>query len=293
MLHTWGRQLQYHPHIHYLVPGGAVSSQDRRWHACSPGFYLPVHALSAIFRAKFRDAMAAQGLLAEIPAAVWEIDWNVNCQAVGSGEATLEVSGPLCVQGGHLRSPHRALRRHRGGVPLPQGALQRLRTMALPPFAFIHRFLQHVLPSGFMKVRYYGFVSPSFAMPLDADQGSRGDGAGLRAAARPGSDRTTPADVLPTLWGPAALSAHHPAATRALADRPDLTTDDAFASSCLAPVLAPVAAHTAWVRSASRSLAPGRQACYCPPRARAAAMTLAALAEPSLNRLGNTPMDSS
>jgi hypothetical protein len=89
VLHTWGRQLQYHPHIHYLVPGGAVSSQDGRWHASSPGFYLPVHALSAIFRAKFRDAMAAQGLLGEIPAAVWEIDWNVNCQAVGSGEATL------------------------------------------------------------------------------------------------------------------------------------------------------------------------------------------------------------
>ena len=46
VLHTWGRQLQYHPHIHYLVPGGALSSQDRRWHASSPGFYLPVLSLT-------------------------------------------------------------------------------------------------------------------------------------------------------------------------------------------------------------------------------------------------------
>lgn len=90
VLHTWGRQLQYHPHIHYLVPGGAVSSEDGRWHASSPGFYLPVHALSAIFRAKFRDAMHAAGLLGEIPTQVWNIDWNVNCQAVGNGQTTLK-----------------------------------------------------------------------------------------------------------------------------------------------------------------------------------------------------------
>jgi hypothetical protein len=51
---------------------------------------LPVHALSRIFRAKFRDLIDAQGLLGQIPAAVWELDWNVNCQAVGNGEATLK-----------------------------------------------------------------------------------------------------------------------------------------------------------------------------------------------------------
>jgi hypothetical protein len=167
VLHTWGRQLQYHPHIHYLVPGGAVSSQDGRWHASSPGFYLPVHALSAIFRAKFRDAMAAQGLLGEIPAAVWEIDWNVNCQAVGSGEATLKylaryvfkvaISDPRIVRFDDTHVVFRYRKVHSN----------RVRTMALPVFAFMHRFLQHVLPTGFMKLRYYGFVSPSFAMPLE------------------------------------------------------------------------------------------------------------------------------
>jgi hypothetical protein len=157
--------LQYHPHIHYLVPGGALSSQDGRWHASSPGFYLPVHALSAIFRAKFRHAMAAQGLLTEIPAAVWEIDWNVNCQAVGSGQATLKylaryvfkvaISDSRIVRFDDTQVWFRYRKVHSN----------RVRTMALPIFQFRHRFLQHVLPSGFMKLRYYGFVSPNFSMP--------------------------------------------------------------------------------------------------------------------------------
>ena len=167
VLHTWGRQLQYHPHIHYLVPGGAVSSEDGRWHASSTGFYLPVHALSAIFRAKFRDAMDAAGLLGEIATQVWSIDWNVNCQAVGSAETTLKylaryvfkvaISDSRIVRFDDTQVWFRYRKVHSN----------RPRTMALPIFAFMHRFLQHVLPTGFMKVRYFGFLSPSFAMPLE------------------------------------------------------------------------------------------------------------------------------
>ena len=90
VLHTWGRQLQYHPHIHYVVPGGALSSEDGAWHASSPGFFLPVKALSKIVRAKFWDRMDRAGLLAQIPAEVWQQDWNVHCQAVPSAEASIE-----------------------------------------------------------------------------------------------------------------------------------------------------------------------------------------------------------
>jgi Transposase zinc-binding domain/Putative transposase len=61
VLHTWGRVLHYQPHIHYLVPGGALASEDRRWHPSSIGFYLPVRALSRIFRAKFRDELKRRG----------------------------------------------------------------------------------------------------------------------------------------------------------------------------------------------------------------------------------------
>jgi len=167
VLHTWGRQLQYHPHIHYLVPGGALSSQDGRWHACSPGFYLPVHALSAIFRAKFRDAMEGADLLAEIPAEVWNIDWNVHCQAVGSGQTTLKYLARYVFK--VAISDQRIVRFDDTQVWFRYRKVHsnRVRTMALPIFEFMHRFLQHVLPRGFMKVRYYGFVSPSFSMPLE------------------------------------------------------------------------------------------------------------------------------
>lgn len=167
VLHTWGRQLQYHPHIHYLVPGGAVSTQDGRWHACSPGFYLPVHALSRVFRAKFRDAIAAQGLLDQIPGAVWEVDWNVNCQAVGNGAATLKYLARYVFK--VAISDSRIVRFNDTHVVFRYRKVHsnRLRTMRLAAFAFIHRFLQHVLPTGFMKVRTFGFLSSSFAMPRD------------------------------------------------------------------------------------------------------------------------------
>jgi hypothetical protein len=61
VLHTWGRTLEFHPHIHYIVPGGALSSTDGLWHPSRIDFYLPVKALSQIFKAKFRDAMREAG----------------------------------------------------------------------------------------------------------------------------------------------------------------------------------------------------------------------------------------
>lgn len=167
VLHTWGRCLQYHPHIHFVVPGGAFDSRTRHWHATSPGFYLPVQALSIIFRAKFRDAMAAAGLLQDIPAAVWTTDWNVNCQAVGEAEASLRYLARYVFK--VAISERRIVSVDDAYVSFQYRKVNsnRLRTMRLPVMAFMHRFLQHVLPRGFMKVRYFGFLSPSFAMPLE------------------------------------------------------------------------------------------------------------------------------
>jgi hypothetical protein len=90
VLHTWGRQLQYHPHIHFVVPGGAISSEDGNWHPSSPTFYLSVLALSPIYRAKFRARIEKVGLFSQIPAEVWKKDWNVNCQAVGDAQASIK-----------------------------------------------------------------------------------------------------------------------------------------------------------------------------------------------------------
>ncbi|OFW19227.1 MAG: transposase [Acidobacteria bacterium RIFCSPLOWO2_02_FULL_59_13] len=167
VLHTWGRQLQYHPHIHYLVPGGAISSTDRQWHASSAGFYLPVRALSKIFRAKFRDAMAAQGLLAAIPAEAWDIDWNVNCQPVGDGQASLAYLARYVFKVAISERRIVSIDEHAVTFRYRKVHSNRARTMRLPIAEFLRRFLQHVLPTGFMKVRYYGFLSPSCSVPIE------------------------------------------------------------------------------------------------------------------------------
>ena len=86
--------LQYHPHIHYIVCGGALGSADGSWHPSRIDFFLPVKALSKIFRAKFRDLMEQAKLLDRIPPDVWQIAWNVNCQAVASSDATLKYLAP-------------------------------------------------------------------------------------------------------------------------------------------------------------------------------------------------------
>jgi Putative transposase/Transposase zinc-binding domain len=167
VLHTWGRTLQYHPHIHYVISGGAIRSSDCSWHASRTDFFVPVQALSVIFRAKFRDLMKQANLFDQIPPAVWQIAWNVNCQAVGSSEATLKYLAPyvfkVAISNSRIRGVHdrTVLIRYR------KPHSQRPRTLALDVMEFIRRFLQHVLPTGFMKIRYYGFMNPNCAVSLD------------------------------------------------------------------------------------------------------------------------------
>jgi hypothetical protein len=167
VLHTWGRTLEYHPHIHYIVPGGALSTSDGLWHPSGIDFYLPVRALSVIFKAKFRDEMKEAGLFEQIPSDLWQIDWNVNSQAVGSSEASLKYLAPYVFRVAISNS--RILKVVDRTVFIRYRKLHghRLRTLALEVMEFIRRFLQHVLPTGFMKIRYYGFMNPNCSVPLD------------------------------------------------------------------------------------------------------------------------------
>lgn len=167
VLHTWGRQLQYHPHIHYVVPGGALSSQDGLWHPSNSAFYLPVKALSLIFRAKFRDRMEKAGFLNEISTEAWQKSWNVNCRAVGDGRASIKYLARYVFRVAITDS--RIIKVEDGKVffRYKKQKSNRLRTMELETAEFIRRFLQHVLPTGFMKVRYYGFLSPTSKVTLD------------------------------------------------------------------------------------------------------------------------------
>jgi hypothetical protein len=167
VLHTWGRTLEFHPHIHYVVPGGALSTTDGLWHPSRIDFYLPVRALSQIFKAKFRDEMKEAGLFDQIPPEVWQIDWNVNSQAVGSSEATLKYLAPYVFRVAISNSRILKVENRTVFIRYRQPHSNRPRTLALEVLEFIRRFLQHVLPTGFMKVRYYGFMNPNCGVSLD------------------------------------------------------------------------------------------------------------------------------
>ncbi len=167
VLHTWGRQLQYHPHIHYIVPGGAISKEDGSWHPSRIDYYLPVRAMSKIFRAKFCDKMKKAGLLPKIPADVWTIDWNVNCQAIGSSESSIKYLAPYVFKVAISDSRIVKVENREVYFRYKKTGSERWRTMNLDATEFIRRFLQHVLPTGFMKVRYYGFLNTSCSISLD------------------------------------------------------------------------------------------------------------------------------
>jgi hypothetical protein len=167
VLHTWGRTLEYHPHIHYIVTGGALSSRDGLWHPSRIDFYLPVRALSVIFKAKFRDAMEEDGLLDQISPEVWQSEWNVNCQAVGPSERSLKYLAPYVFKVALSNSRIVGITGRTVFIRYRKSHSHRDRILALDVMEFIRRFLQHVLPTGFMKVRYYGFMNPNCGISLD------------------------------------------------------------------------------------------------------------------------------
>ncbi|MGH3860306.1 IS91 family transposase [Actinokineospora sp.] len=167
VVHTWGRTLQYHPHIHYVVPGGALSRVDGRGHPARPGFSLPVRALSRIFRAKVRDALDRHGLLGATPGEVWAMEWNVNGPAAGDGRGAIEYRAQYVFKVAISERRIVQVDEHHVRFRYHQPHSHRPRTMTLPIMEFMRRFLQHVRPRGFMKVRYYGFLSPSSSVPLE------------------------------------------------------------------------------------------------------------------------------
>jgi hypothetical protein len=167
VLHTWGRQLAYHPHIHYVVPGGAYSKETDRWNPSRIDFYLPVKAMSKIFKAKFQHEMSKSNLYDLVPEQVWEQDWIVNCQAVGPGAHSVKYLAPYVFKVAISNSRIINVEDHKVFFKYKKPQSNRWRTMRLDVMEFMRRFLQHVLPTGFMKVRYYGFLSPGASVPLE------------------------------------------------------------------------------------------------------------------------------
>jgi hypothetical protein len=179
VLHTWGQNLQHHPHVHCVVPGGGLSPDGSRWIACRPGFFLPVRVLSCVFRGKFlallrnafdRGQLSFHGKLSELSdpcqfqqrlAASVQTDWVVYAKP--------PLGGPAQVLKYLARYTHRVAITNRRLIALEDDKLRflwkdyaqggREKTMTLDASEFLRRFLLHVLPSGFVRIRHYGFLS--------------------------------------------------------------------------------------------------------------------------------------
>jgi Putative transposase/Transposase zinc-binding domain len=186
VLHTWGQNLHHHPHVHCVVTGGGLSCDDAgkieaspRWRACRPGFFLPVRVLSRVFRGKFLAGLRAaleQGKLA-LPtrlaalaeararaawcATLYAKDWVVY--------AKRPFGGPAQVLKYLARYTHRVAISNSRLLEMRDGQVtfrykdyadaQRHKTMTLEADEFLRRFVQHVLPRSFVKVRHYGLLA--------------------------------------------------------------------------------------------------------------------------------------
>jgi len=160
VLQTWGRDLSYHPHVHFLVPGGGLSVDGQQWVRSRPGFLVHVKPLRKLFRGKFRAALCQTELYTQVPASVWYQAWVVQSQTVGDGQAALKYLAPYIFR--VAISNKRLVKVAEGQVTFrytPTGS-NKSKLCTLPAEEFIRRFLQHVLPKGFVKVRYYGLFAP-------------------------------------------------------------------------------------------------------------------------------------
>jgi hypothetical protein len=167
VLHTWARDLTYHPHVHYLVPGGGLALDGQSWLPSRQDFLVHVKPLSCLFRAKFRAALQKTGLFDLVPAETWTKEWVVHCQPVGSGVTALKYLAPYIFR--VAISNHRLVKLADDQVTFryKDAHTGKTRHCTVTAEEFIRRFLQHVLPKGFVKVRYYGFFSPTHRHSLD------------------------------------------------------------------------------------------------------------------------------
>ena len=179
LLHTWGQNLHHHPHLHCIVPGGGFDPQHQRWISCRPGFFLPVRVLSRLYRRLFLEQLDQAFLVGvlEFHGSLAEQRcpkrWRQRLELLRQKEWVVyskpPFAGPEKVFDYLGRYTHRvAISNHRildvsdGKVTFTWRDYRRSRrkkTMTLTADEFIRRFLLHTLPTGFVRIRYFGFLS--------------------------------------------------------------------------------------------------------------------------------------
>ena len=160
LLQSWTRHLRYHPHVHYLIPGGGLTPNAYTWRPARYNYLLPEKPLARIFRAKFRDLLKKAGLFGQVPPHIWRQDWVVDIIAVGSGQAALKYLAPYVFRVAISNRNILGLKDGQVTFRYRDSKTNTSRTTTLRAQQFIARFLQHVLPRGFQKVWTYGLLHP-------------------------------------------------------------------------------------------------------------------------------------
>jgi len=162
VLHTWTQQLVYHPHVHCLVTGGGVSDDGRSWHPARPDYLAPTKALAELVRAKLRAALAKRRPDLVVPHAVWSKPWVTHCTAWGDGAvAVLQYLARYVFRVAITNNRIVGLDDNGVTIRYKHRTSGQWRQTRLDGHEFMRRFLQHVLPKGLHKVRYYGLWHPS------------------------------------------------------------------------------------------------------------------------------------
>jgi hypothetical protein len=159
VLHTCNAQLGYHPHVHMLITGGGITPDDEHWEPARGEFLVPVGVLSRKIAAKFRDALKKQkpDLFASIPANAWRREWVSFVKHYGHGnDAVLNYLSRYVFRTAISNARVLAIDDTHVTFRYKDRGVDTWRIMRLPGIEFLRRFLQHVLPRGFHKVRYYG-----------------------------------------------------------------------------------------------------------------------------------------
>lgn len=164
VLQTWTRDLRFHPHVHCVVPAGGLSADGLRW--VSPkrqNYFLPQAALALRLRTRFKAALQKNHpqLLAQVPPIVWSLLWVADVQPVGTGEPALKYLAAYVYRTAFSAERILSDDGQRITFSYRESKERKTQTACLSAEAFLHCFLQHILPIGFQRVRYFGWLAPA------------------------------------------------------------------------------------------------------------------------------------
>jgi uncharacterized OB-fold protein len=201
VLHTWSSSLVYHPHAHCLIPAGGISADKKHWLPARNNYLVPVKVLSKIFRGIFTEMVCKELPDIELPSSTWQKDWVVYCKPTVQGaDKVLNYLG---------RYVHRVAITNSRIISIEDGKVtfrykdsksRQSKIMTLKAQEFIRRFLQHVLPKGVHKIRYYGLWSPANRKHLYKIKELLNDG-GVAKHSEPQQDEISDFEKPPLLAG--------------------------------------------------------------------------------------------